>query len=52
VSRVTIYEVARHALAIDKDKMTADLRRIVRVLQHLGWRRGKKLDGIYQWIAP
>jgi predicted P-loop ATPase len=53
VRQVTIYEIARHALAIDKDKIgTADQRRIVRILQHLGWRRGKKLHGIYRWVAP
>jgi hypothetical protein len=46
---VTIYELSRQALFITTDKIgTADQRRIVRVLQHLGWHRGKKLDGVYR----
>ena len=50
--RVTIYELARHALSITTDRIgTADQRRIIRILQRLEWLRGKKLHGVNQWLA-
>jgi hypothetical protein len=53
-TEVTIYEVARHALFITTDKIgTADQRRIVKVFQHLGWRRGKRGNtGLQLWMRP
>jgi predicted P-loop ATPase len=50
----TIGEVAREALEIATAKIgTADQRRISGILEHLGWRRGKKdSKGNIPWVAP
>jgi predicted P-loop ATPase len=47
-ARVTIGEVAREALAIDKPRIgTADQRRIAAAMERLGWRRER--DGKTDW---
>ena len=41
--RVTVYQVARHALNFEASRIgTTDQRRITAILERLGWRRGSK----------
>ena len=42
-TRVTVYDVARHALRFEASRIgTADQRRITAILERLGWQRGAK----------
>jgi hypothetical protein len=48
--KTTVYKIAKDALFLTTDKIdTLDQRRIIKVLQHLGWRRGNRVKGIRQW---
>jgi predicted P-loop ATPase len=48
-TRVTIGEVAQHALFIEKPRIgTADQRRIAAILERIGWRR-ERADGNTDW---
>jgi predicted P-loop ATPase len=43
MTTTTVYEVGRKALLLTNDRIgTADQERIRKILQHLGWRRGKR----------
>ena len=50
---MTIYEIARHALGIENQRIgTADQRRIAAMLERLGWaRKGKELEGPHRMAA-
>ena len=49
--RVTVMGVAREALSIEVPKLgTAEQRRISGVLEHLGWVRGERSNGIRWYV--
>ena len=48
---VTILTVAYHALCIEKQKLgTTDQRRIAAALERLGWKRGRRVRGVQEWV--
>jgi predicted P-loop ATPase len=50
-SKVTILQIARDALHIETAKIgTTDQRRIMRVLERLGWKRGERTETARWWI--
>ena len=51
IQKTTVLQLARHALSIDTPKIgTADQRRIIAVLERLGWRRGERRRNERPWI--
>jgi predicted P-loop ATPase len=52
IKTITIYDVARHALGMDNQRIgTADQRRIAAILERLGWkRRSKNWKGRIEWV--
>jgi predicted P-loop ATPase len=52
--KTTVWEIARFALHFDTQRIgTADTRRITAILEHLGWRRGRRngQSGTRWWIS-